>query len=258
LIEASQKDHFAVTLGRSLDPQLNPGPSTPGTTNSIPGFGSTSAFYNRFFNLAYIHTLSPNVLNEFRVTGQRSDTVQDVPSSQQPTSTALGINIKSAHPTGPTQLEFPNAVVGFSIQGPSRLTDNTFAYSDVFSWTRGRHTFKFGGSFSAYQDNQVFDFEVNGVFQFAGQDGNGNTLAAGDPFANLSRRLPQPSALRTASIHHDKQNGRSFCARRPHDVPIRSPLQRQGCLIFLVRLFRVVCNCSGVFRAINQNGNSKA
>ncbi len=96
----------------------------------------------------------------------------------------------SANPTGPTQLEFPNAVVGFSIQGPSRLTDNTFAYSDLFSWTRGKHTFKFGGSFSAYQDNQVFDFEVNGVFQFAGQDGNGNTLAAGDPFANFILGVP--------------------------------------------------------------------
>jgi len=207
--EASQKDHFTVTLGRSLDPQLNPGPSSPGTTNSIPGFGSTSTFYNRFFNLAYIHTFSPNVLNEFRVTGQRSDTVQDVPSSQQPTSTALGINIKSDNPTGPTQLDFPNAVVGFSIQGPSRLTDNTFAYSDVFSWTRGKHTFKFGGSFSAYQDNQVFNFEVNGVFQFAGQDGNGNTLAAGDPFANFILGVPTayfqspaaPSNIRTKATY---------------------------------------------------------
>jgi hypothetical protein len=201
--EASQKDHFTVTLGRSNEPQLNPGPG------GIPGFGSNSTLYNRFFNLAYVHTFSPNVLNEFRVTGQRSDILQAVPASQQPTSTALGINIKSENPTGPSQLDFPNAIVGFSIQGPSKLTDNTFAYSDVFSWTRGKHTFKFGGSFSAYQDNQVFDFEINGVFQFSGQDGNGNTLAAGDPFANFLLGVPNgyfqspaaPSNIRTKATY---------------------------------------------------------
>lgn len=201
--EASQKDHFTATLGRSNEPLLRPGPG------GIPGFGATSTLYNRFFNLAYVHTFSANVLNEFRVTAQRSDILQAVPASRQPTSAALGINIKSENPTGPSQLDFPNATVGFSIQGPSRLTDNTFAYSDVFSWTRGRHTMKFGGSFSAYQDNQVFDFEINGVFQFAGQDGNGNTLAAGDPFANFLLGVPTayfqspaaPSNIRTKATY---------------------------------------------------------
>jgi hypothetical protein len=201
--EASQKDHFTATLGRSNTPLLNPGPG------GIPGFGATSTLYNRFFNLGYVHTFSPNALNELRITGQRSDTLQFVPATQQPTSTALGINIKSENPTGPSQLDFPNATIGFSIQGPSRLTDNTFAYSDVFSWTRGKHTFKFGGSFSAYQDNQIFDFEINGVFQFAGQDGNGNTLATGDPFANFLVGVPNgyfqspaaPSNIRTKATY---------------------------------------------------------
>jgi Carboxypeptidase regulatory-like domain/TonB dependent receptor len=201
--EASQKDHFTITLGRNLGSQLNPGPG------GIPGFGENSVLYNRFANLAYIHTFSPNILNEFRVTGQRSDTLQDSPATKQPVSTALGIKIRSENPTGPSQLDFPQATVGFSNQGPSRLTDNTFAYSDVLSWTRGRHTMKFGGSFSAYQDNQVFDFEINGVFQFAGQDGNGNRLAAGDPFANFLLGVPTayfqspaaPSNIRTKATY---------------------------------------------------------
>ncbi|HEY2546607.1 MAG TPA: carboxypeptidase regulatory-like domain-containing protein [Candidatus Acidoferrum sp.] len=201
--EASSKDHFTATLGRINDPQLNPGPG------GIPGYGSNSTLYSRFFNFAYIRTFSPTVLNEFRVTAQRSDTLQAVPAVNQPTSTALGIMIKSENPTGPSQLDFPNATVGFSIQGPSRLVDNTFAYSDVLSWTRGKHSMKFGGSFSAYQDNQVFDFEVNGVFQFSGQDGNGNTLAAGDPFANFLLGVPgayfqspaAPSNIRTKATY---------------------------------------------------------
>jgi|HubBroStandDraft_2_1064218.scaffolds.fasta_scaffold16860_1 hypothetical protein len=195
--EASQKDHFTATFGRILDPQLNPGPG------GIPGYGSTSTLYSRFFNFAYIRTFSPNILNEFRATAQRSDTLQSVPAAQQPTSTQLGINILSDHPTGPTQLDFPNAVIGFSIQGPSRLVDNTFAYSDVLSWTRGKHTMKFGGSLSAYQDNQVFDFEINGQFFYS------TAGAAGDPFANFLVGLPDtfdqgpsaPSNIRTKATY---------------------------------------------------------
>jgi hypothetical protein len=201
--EASAKDHFTVTLGRILEPQLNPGPSSPGSTNSIPGFGSNTTLYSRFFNLAYIRTFSPNLLNEFRATAQRSDTLQAVPAAKQPTSTTLGINIKSDNPTGPTQLNFPNAVIGFSIQGPSRLVDNTFAYSDVLSWTHGKHTLKFGGSFSAYQDNQVFEFEINGQFFYS------TAGAAGDPFANFLVGLPDtfdqgpaaPSNIRTKASY---------------------------------------------------------
>lgn len=195
--EASQKDHFTATFGRILDPQLNPGPG------GIPGYGSTSTLYSRFLNLAYIHTFSPTVLNELRATAQRSDTLQRVPANQQPTSTQLGINIKSDDPTGPTQLDFPNAVIGFSIQGPSRLVDNTFAYSDVLSWTHGKHTMKFGGSFSAYQDNQVFNFEINGQFFYS------TAGAAGDPFANFLVGLPDiydqgpsaPSNIRTKATY---------------------------------------------------------
>jgi hypothetical protein len=195
--EASPKDHFTATFGRILDPQLNPGPG------GIPGYSSTSTLYSRFFNLAYIRTFSPNILNEFRATAQRSDTLQRVPAEKQPTSTELGINIKSDNPTGPTQLDFPNAIIGFSIQGPSRLVDNTFAYSDVLSWTHGKHTMKFGGSFSAYQDNQVFNFEINGQFFYS------NAGAAGDPFANFLVGLPDiftqgpaaPSNIRTKATY---------------------------------------------------------
>lgn len=195
--EATPKDHFTVTLGRILEPELNPGPG------GIPGYGSTTTLYSRFFNAAYSRTFSSSVLNEFRATAQRSDTLQRVPAVNQPTSTALGINIKSDNPTGPTQIDFPNAVIGFSIQGPSRLVDNTFAYSDVLSWIHGKHTMKFGGSFSAYQDNQVFNFEIDGQFFYS------TSGAAGDPFANFLVGLPDtydqgpaaPSNIRTKATY---------------------------------------------------------
>ena len=186
--EATSKDHFSLTLGRSADTELNPGPG------GIPGFDSTTQLSSRFLNLAYIRTISPNLLNEFRATAQTNYTLQATPAVQDPTGAALGIKINSENPTGPARIDFPaqGLLVGFSIQGPSTLVDNTFAYTDTLSWTRGKHTLKFGGSFSAYQDNQVFNFEINGGLDFFGNltDANNKPFGAGDAFANFLVGLP--------------------------------------------------------------------
>jgi TonB dependent receptor len=119
------------------------------------------------------------------VSAQRNDTLQAKPASTLPIPKDLGINITPDLPTGPTRLDFPGVLVGFSIQGPSNLVSNTFNYSDTFSWTRGKHTMKYGASFIAFQNNQIFDFIGNGLFDFGASNG------AGDAFANFLLGLPQ-------------------------------------------------------------------
>jgi hypothetical protein len=169
----SENNHFTTTLGRIHDSQLNPGPG------GIPGFNSTAANTRKFLNVTYTRIFSPTVLNEFRISAQRNDVLQSKPAGSAPIPSAVGVNITPDLPTGPPRLDFPNLTVGFSIQGPSTLIDNTFNYSDTLSWTRGKHTMKFGGAFAAFQDNQVFDFIGNGLFDFDNSNG------AGDPFANF-------------------------------------------------------------------------
>lgn len=176
--DLSGKDHFTTTLGRFHNNQLNPGPG------AIPGFNSTNDNHREFVHFAYTRIISPTALNEFHASAQRNDTLQFKPASTQPVPSALGINITPDLPTGPSRLDFPGVLVGFSIQGPSRLVSNTFNFSDTVSWTRGKHTMKFGGSFIAFQNNQVFDFIGNGLFDF------GDTNGAGDPFANFLVGLP--------------------------------------------------------------------
>ena len=208
--QATNKDHFTITLGRNKPSQLLPGPG------GIPGFDSSTTITDQFFNFAYIRIVSSSILNEFRATAQRSNILQAVPAAKYPTPSQLGIMITPDDPTGPSFIEFPalgnsgvGPAIGFSVQGPSRLTDNTFAYSDVFSWTRGKHTMKFGGFFSAYQDNQVFAFIVNGLFDFVAQDNNGNPFATGDAFANFLLGAPfdfvqspaAPSNIRSKSTY---------------------------------------------------------
>ncbi len=70
--------------------------------------------------------------------------------------------------------------IGYSYQGPTREVDNTYAFYDNLSWTKGRHNLKFGFYFSPYQNNTVYDFFVNGSFDFYGPStgvGSGYDLA---------------------------------------------------------------------------------
>jgi hypothetical protein len=177
--DLTEKDHFTTTLGRLQASFLNPGPG------GIPGFNATTDNHRQFLHFAYTRIVSPTLLNEFHISAQRTDTLQSKPAQTAPIPSALGIAITPDIATGPARLDFPNLTVGFSIQGPSNLTDNTFNFSDTLSWTRGKHTLKFGGSFIAFQDNQIFDFIGNGLFDF------GNSNGAGDPFANFLVGLPQ-------------------------------------------------------------------
>jgi outer membrane receptor protein involved in Fe transport len=211
--EATTKDHFTVTLGRSQNPTLGEGLGASGSGISFqpggPQFISGGNVHRQFLNFAYTRIVTPAMVNEFRVTAQRQDTLQAKPPKSLGTPSFFGSNITPDNPTGPPLLTFPALSVGFNPDGPSNLIDNTFSYSDTFSWTHGAHTLKFGGSFSAYQDNQVFDFFVNGNFDFVPSLDGVNPFAAGDEFANFLVGVPDsffqapaaPSNIRTKSTY---------------------------------------------------------
>jgi Carboxypeptidase regulatory-like domain/TonB-dependent Receptor Plug Domain/TonB dependent receptor len=187
----TQKDRLAVTLGGNRNPKVN-GAGSTGLSSFFtqgPGYPQTNIYHNYFSNFAYTHTFSSNVLNEFRVTVQRSHTLQAKPARTIPTHSALGeTGITPDLELGGAALAFDDqgTYFGFGIQGPSTLISNTFAYSDTLSWTRGRHNWKFGGAFSAYQFNTAFDFIGNGLFDFVGSGGVGS----GNDFADFLLGIP--------------------------------------------------------------------
>ncbi len=168
----SQKDKLTVTLGGIRNPQLNPFQFA-----TVPGFGNTTQNNSYFGNLAYTRTISPNMVNEFRVFIQRNNLLQDAPATKLPTAAELGIGTTLDQPTGPPNILFDNGMsLGLSEQGPTRLVNNTFGFTDTLSYIHGRNNFKMGGGISAYQNNTVFDFIVNGEFDFNGS-ASGNSLA---------------------------------------------------------------------------------
>lgn len=180
----TQKDRLSVTLGGDRNPTL-----LPFVGSGVLGYADTTTTNNYFSNFAYTRTFSANMLNEFRVTVQRQNTLQDKPVGSLPTHAAVGeVGITPDLESGAAKLRFldEGTLLGSSVQGPSTLINNTFAYSDVFSWTRGRHNWKFGGSFSAYQFNTAFDFFGSGEFGFIGQGG----IGSGNDFADFLLGIP--------------------------------------------------------------------
>lgn len=161
-VNLTKDDKFAVTLGLSRVSQLLP--YEYATVNGYPNINKTDSY---FANVAYLKSFSPTLLNEFRFTAQRNNAQRRLVGRKLPTAADLGAGITPDDPTGPVNLYFDGGLqIGFSPQGPTTLVDNTFSYSDTVSWVKGKHTWKFGGGFTPYQDNTVYDYYVNGEFDF--------------------------------------------------------------------------------------------
>ena len=167
----TQKDRLSATFGYSTRTQLTPY-TTATNNNYVGGFPTTTDTKPYYLAINYVRTFSPSLLNDFRLTGQRNNNFQAVPSRKLPTPAELGIGITSDNPTGPPILRFATSdtYIGFSNQGPTKLIDNTFTWNDTLMWIKGPHTFKAGGTFTPYQNNTIYDFFINGQFYF---DANG-------------------------------------------------------------------------------------
>jgi hypothetical protein len=194
----SEKDHFNGTIGGRRFNQSRPLPA------GGPGFPTTTVPHNYFSSLTYTHSFSPTLLSEFHFTLQRNAQDQAVPSTALPTPAQLGVGVTPDQSTGPTRLGFSSGLVtGFSPQGPTKLINNTFSYAETLTWIKGRHNWKFGGSFTPYQNNTLFDFFVNGQFDF--DEFNG----AFNPYANFLLGMPEdyfqfgsaPSNIRQKSTY---------------------------------------------------------
>src|SRR5262249_30375976 len=134
--------------------------------SSIPGFGTVGTLRYQNVVLSDSHTFSSRLLNEFRVSFHRRGTLSVIPVN---TTKLSNLGLGKITPDDPNAEGPPNfRISGFTqfgntIQGPQGRADNTFQYIDNVSLSRGRHSFKFGGEFRTYAQNQVFDFENNGI-----------------------------------------------------------------------------------------------
>jgi hypothetical protein len=179
----TQKDKLSVTLGGFRNPQIQPFGINELYGSTVSGFPSTNQLHSYFGNVGYSRAISPNLLNDIRVTAQRRNSVGNKPANKLPSPADLGFGVVSDLVTGPPQMSFDNGLgFGPNQAGPSNLIGNTYAVTESLTWVRGHHTWKVGGGFSAYQNNTVYDFFGDGSFSFVGSYaqggiGTGNSLA---------------------------------------------------------------------------------
>ena len=200
----SDKDRISVTLFAYRTTQIDLGNPSGNGGSFYDGSGG-----NRYLGtVAYTRMILPTILNDFRFTAQRNDIRQGYPVNKLPTPAQLGVGLNPDDSTGPTRIGFydDGVSVGFSPQGPSQLINNTYIWNDTLSWQKGNHSFKTGVNYTPFQNNTVYEFFVDGEFDFYGVSGGGSFSQNGR--ADFLMGLPDdlyeapksPSNIRTHNI----------------------------------------------------------
>jgi hypothetical protein len=156
------KDTLFVKYGQAPVKAVNPGLTFIG--NTLTGFGASNTAEPRDLTIGYTAALNSNLVNNFRFGFGRANPAFPVNSPFKP---------------GP-QIIFLDGTSSFGESDiiPQGRTQNTFQYADTVSWTKGRHTFKFGGDINRYQAPSFFDALKYGILIYGDVAGfqTGNPL----------------------------------------------------------------------------------
>jgi hypothetical protein len=131
--------------------------------------------------LGYTHVFRANLVNEFR--------------------TQFGYNKIHVIPLDPLGPEINITGYGFfgrEIFLPSKMIERHYQWQDNLSWTRGRHTFKFGGDINPVQDTAVSQTFMGGRFSFGEAVPLANIILASVPGAAGVATLQAVNALLTS------------------------------------------------------------
>jgi hypothetical protein len=136
--------------------------------NTLPGFGDTRQSRRQIFTLNETHTFSPALVNEARFGFNRLN-ITFTPNAQLNPADFGIINGVNA-PIGLPQINIPGG--NFNIGGPQNFpqgrADTTVVVSDTVSYLRGNHSFRFGGEFRRFYNNN-FTLD-SGLFTFPNMD----------------------------------------------------------------------------------------
>ncbi|MGP0020210.1 MAG: carboxypeptidase regulatory-like domain-containing protein [Candidatus Sulfotelmatobacter sp.] len=199
-LSLNPKDKLSLTLGLNRTNGI-----FPLDFATVAGYGSRSTANYYFVNLGYTRIFSPTMVNEFHFVTHRSNYLSDITQSHLPTGQALGVTgVTPDLATGPTNIYMDNGFeIGPSENGPTRYIENTFSWTEAFTWTRGKHNWKFGAGYSPYQENLVYGYYLNGELDFY----TGTSTGSGNDFADFLLGVPDaffqnalaPSNIRSKS-----------------------------------------------------------
>jgi hypothetical protein len=145
---------------------------------TVPGFPTITPSRAQEFVMSNTKTFGATAVNEARVSFFRTALHKDNPAGSFANLSDLGF-VTGANTLGIVPLpgytqympQVSLSLIGLNIGVPTLNTDQpdtTYAFSDVFSKTQGKHTWKFGGEFRYLMVNERNYASPNGQFTFDG------------------------------------------------------------------------------------------
>ncbi|HZN12026.1 MAG TPA: TonB-dependent receptor [Blastocatellia bacterium] len=158
--------------------------------NTIPSFGDTRQSRRQIFTLNETHTFGPSMVNEARLGFNRIN-ITFTPNAQL-NPADFGINNGVNQPIGLPQIVVND--IGLNFGGPMGFpqgrADTTVVFSDTLSYLRGRHSFKFGGEFRRfYNNNFTLDtgqFTFTTAENFIAGNANAFQITLGDRASSIA------------------------------------------------------------------------
>ena len=131
---------------------------------NIPGFQSSKDVTDTHLAVfSDTYTVSPTLLNEFKVSFLRSTSESGASPTIEPRD--LGINMFK-YPAGGALSLSVGSLFSFGSAGKVVFTSNNWQFRDTVSWIKGRHNVKFGGELLRMHFRQIFlgppGFSFNG------------------------------------------------------------------------------------------------
>jgi len=175
-------------------------PFLPGAATPLPGFGQFSATKIYQYTASETHIFNQHMLNEFKIGYNRFNFDAVEPSNVvSPASLGFtGITSQNAKANSAPRIDVTGLfTLGFSDNGPQPRLDDTAQLIDNFSYTTGKHAYKFGVDIRRGHVANPFFFDNNGAFAF---NGSGAGFSTGNAGADFLLGLPDSYAQSSGSF----------------------------------------------------------
>jgi hypothetical protein len=192
-------DSITARYSLSAETGFTPGEMPPGGVGSLlPGFGSFNDNFSQQSNISWGKVLSSNKVNTAAITVSRlAMNRRQENANKNDVVSQLGIQGVGFGGAGAFGAPYFNAQ-GYSPMGdnysatPMKTWDTVIEGRDVFSWQRGRHSLKFGASYTKYIWPMWGFFQNRGYYQFTNgfTTDNGTNDGTGSALASMLLGLP--------------------------------------------------------------------